>query len=81
MRRLGLGLWRAPARRRPVQQIADLCIATGVDETLIEAWIEIGRQRASAAATTHKACASGTVNGDIVRAWKPHSLGAPAGPR
>jgi hypothetical protein len=29
----------------------------GVDKTLIEAWIEVGRQRATSAATlTHKAC-------------------------
>jgi hypothetical protein len=39
------------------RQIAELCIAAGVDQTLIEAWIEVGRQRAStAAASTHKAC-------------------------
>ena len=39
------------------RQIAELCIAAGVDETLVEAWIEVGRQRAStAAALTHKAC-------------------------
>jgi hypothetical protein len=39
------------------RQIAGLCIAAGVDETLVEAWIEVGRQRASAAvALTHKAC-------------------------
>ena len=42
------------ARYRP---IADLCIAAGVDQTLVEAWIEVGRQRATtAAALTHKAC-------------------------
>ncbi len=39
------------------RQIAGLCVAAGVGETLIEAWIEVGRQRAStAAALTHKAC-------------------------
>ncbi len=39
------------------RQIAELCIAAGVDETLSEAWIEVGRQRASTTATlTHKAC-------------------------
>jgi len=39
------------------RQIAGLCIAAGVDETLIEAWVEVGRQRVSAAsALTHKAC-------------------------
>lgn len=39
------------------RQIADLCIAAGVDQTLIEAWIEVGRQRAtSPAGIIHKAC-------------------------
>ncbi len=39
------------------RQIADLCIAAGVDQTVMEAWIEVGRQRASTAAVlTHKAC-------------------------
>jgi hypothetical protein len=39
------------------RHITDLCMAAGVDQTLVEAWIEVGRQRASAAAaTTHKAC-------------------------
>jgi hypothetical protein len=39
------------------RQIAELCVAAGVDQTLIEAWIEVGHQRAStAAALTHKAC-------------------------
>jgi hypothetical protein len=39
------------------RHIAELCVAAGVDQTLVEAWIEIGRQRASAAAaTTHRAC-------------------------
>jgi hypothetical protein len=39
------------------RHIAELCVAAGVDQTLVEAWIEAGRQRATAAAvTTHKAC-------------------------
>ncbi len=39
------------------RQIAEMCIAAGVDETLVEAWVEVGRHRAStAAAITHKAC-------------------------
>jgi hypothetical protein len=43
------------------RQIAQLCIAAGVDETLIEAWIEVGRQRAAtAAALTHDACVLGS---------------------
>jgi hypothetical protein len=34
-----------------------MCIAAGADQTLVEAWIEVGRQRASTgAALTHKAC-------------------------
>jgi hypothetical protein len=43
------------------RQIAELCIAAGVDETWVEAWIEAGRQRATpAAALTHKACVLGS---------------------
>jgi hypothetical protein len=43
------------------RQIAELCIATGIDQTLIEAWIEVGRQRATtAAALTHHACVLGS---------------------
>lgn len=43
------------------RQIAELCIAAGVDETLIETWIEVGRQRATmAAALTHNACVLGS---------------------
>ena len=39
------------------RQIAGLCIAAGVDQTLVETWIELGRQRArSATALTHKTC-------------------------
>ena len=52
---LGYGEHQCDAAR--YRQIADLCIAAGIDEMLIEAWIEVGRQRAStAAAITHQAC-------------------------
>jgi hypothetical protein len=52
---LGYGEHQCDAAR--YRQIAELCIAAGVDETLIEAWVEVGRQRASTAAPlTHKAC-------------------------
>ena len=52
---LGYGEHQFDAAR--YRQIAELCIAAGVDETLVEAWIEVGRQRSStAAALTHKAC-------------------------
>ena|SRR6516225_7037288 len=43
------------------RQIAELCIAAGVEETRIEAWIDVGRQRAAtAAALTHHACVLGS---------------------
>ena len=52
---LGYGEHQLDAAR--YRHIADLCVAAGVDQTLVEAWIEVGRQRASAApVTTHKAC-------------------------
>jgi hypothetical protein len=39
------------------RQIAHICVVVGVDQMLIEAWIEVRRQRATvAAAITHKAC-------------------------
>jgi hypothetical protein len=56
---LGYGENQSDARR--YRQIAELCIAAGVDETLIEAWIEVGHQRAAtAAALTHHACVLGS---------------------
>jgi hypothetical protein len=52
---LGYGERQFDAAR--YRHIAELCVAAGVDPTLVEAWIEVGRQRASsAAATTHRAC-------------------------
>jgi len=52
---LGYGEHQPGAAR--YRHIAELCVAAGVDQTLVEAWIGVGRQRASAAAvTTHKAC-------------------------
>jgi hypothetical protein len=52
---LGYGEHQVDAAR--YRQIAELCVAAGVDQTLMEAWVEVGRQRAStAAALTHKAC-------------------------
>jgi hypothetical protein len=37
---------RAAARYR---QIAELCVAAGADQTLIDRWIAVGRQRAAIA--------------------------------
>ena len=51
---LGYGEHQLDAAR--YRHIAELCVAAGVDQTLVEAWIEVGRQRASTAAATHKAC-------------------------
>jgi hypothetical protein len=52
---LGYGEHQIDAAR--YRHIAELCVAAGVDQTLVEAWIEVGRQRASTAAvTTHRAC-------------------------
>src|SRR5215472_16211891 len=52
---LGYGGQQVDAAR--YWQIAERCVAAGVDQTLIEAWIEVGHQRASTAtALTHEAC-------------------------
>jgi len=45
---LGFGEDRPDAGR--YQQIAELCIAAGADQALIERWIKIGRERAAAVA-------------------------------
>ncbi len=52
---LGYGEHQVDAAR--YRQVTELCIAAGVDQTLVETWVEGGRQRArTAAALTHKAC-------------------------
>ena len=52
---LGYGEHQPGAAR--YRNIAELCVAAGVDQMMVEAWIEVGRQRASAGAvTTHKSC-------------------------
>ena len=45
---LGFGEGRPDAAR--YQQIAELCIAAGADQALIERWINVGRERAAAVA-------------------------------
>ena len=45
---LGFGEGRSDAAR--YRQIAELCIAAGADQALIERWIKVGRERAAAAA-------------------------------
>jgi hypothetical protein len=44
---LGFGEDRPDAAR--YRQIAELCIAAGADQALIEPWIKVGRERAAAA--------------------------------
>jgi hypothetical protein len=46
---LGFGEGRPDAAR--YRQIAELCIAAGADQALIERWISVGRDRAAAAAS------------------------------
>jgi hypothetical protein len=46
---LGFGEGRPDAAR--YRQIAELCIAAGADQALIERWIKVGRDRAAAAAS------------------------------
>src|SRR5262249_20589781 len=54
---LALGYSEHQADAALYRQIADLCIAAGVDQTLVEAWVEVGRQRATTVMSlTHKAC-------------------------
>jgi hypothetical protein len=73
---LGYGEHQCDAAR--YRQIADLCIAAGIDETLIEAWIEVGRQRASTARPSPTRPAfSGRVNGDILPATRNLAHPAP----
>jgi len=45
---LGFGEGRPDGAR--YRQIAELCIAAGADQALIERWIKVGRERAAAAA-------------------------------
>jgi len=45
---LGFGEGRPDGAR--YQQIAELCIAAGADQALIERWINVGRERAAAVA-------------------------------
>ena len=45
---LGFGEGRPDAAR--YRQIAELCLAAGADQALIERWIKVGRERAAAAA-------------------------------
>jgi hypothetical protein len=47
---LGFGEGGQDAAR--YRQIAELCLAAGADQALIERWIAVGRQRAAAAAAT-----------------------------
>jgi len=65
---LGFGEGRPDAAR--YRQIAELCIAAGADQALIERWIKVGRERAAAAAAIPY---TGLPPGGLMllaRAWK-----------
>ena len=49
---IALGFGESGLEAARSRQIAELCIAAGADETLIEQWIKVGRQRAAVAAAT-----------------------------
>src|SRR6266702_904008 len=67
---LGFGEGRPDAAR--YQQIAELCIAAGADQALIERWIKIGRERAAAvAAIPYTGLPPGGLLLLLLRAWGP----------
>jgi len=66
---LGFGEGRPDAAR--YQQIAELCIAAGADQALIERWIAVGRERAAAAAAIPYP--------GLPHPGHPHPGGAPGG--
>ena len=69
---LGFGEGGQDAAR--YRQIAELCIAAGADQALIERWVAVGRQRAAAAAATPHA-------GPSARGGRPpHPDDQPAAP-
>src|SRR5215472_6568694 len=61
--------WRLTADEED-REIAELCIAAGADQALIERWIKVGRERAAAAAAIPY---TGLPPGGLMllaRAWK-----------
>jgi len=47
---LALGYGERQPEAAHYQRMAELCIAAGADKTLIQRWIDVGRQRAATAA-------------------------------
>ena len=47
---LALGYGERQPEAAHYQRMAELCIAAGADKTLIQRWIDVGRQRATTAA-------------------------------
>jgi len=71
---LGFGEGRPDAAR--YQQIAELCIAAGADQALIERWIKIGRERAAAvAAIPYTGLPPGGLLLLLLRAWGAGAMG------
>jgi len=73
---LGFGEGRPDAAR--YQQIAELCIAAGADQTLIEQWIKVGQERAAAAAAIPYTGLPPSGLMLLVRAWKLLLVTAPS---
>lgn len=70
---LGFGEGRPDAAR--YQQIAELCIAAGADQALIERWIKVGRERAAATtAIPYTGLPPGGLLLLLVRAWEASAM-------
>jgi hypothetical protein len=70
---LGFGEDRPDAAR--YQQIAELCIAAGADQALIERWIKVGRDRAAtAAAIPYTGLPPNGLLLALLRAWKAGAM-------
>src|SRR5579863_5157344 len=76
---LGFGEGRPDAAR--YRQIAELCLAAGADQALIERWIKVGRERAvAAAAIPYTGLPPGGLLLLLLRAWEASAMAAAPGP-